>query len=492
MLFPDSSLEEVDASLTLSQKAFNSYKQLPGKQRANFLRAIAEEIEALGQALIATAMQETNLPEGRILGERARTVGQCRMFADLIEEGSWVEARIDTAIPDRVPVPKPDIRKMLKPLGPVVVFGAANFPLAYSTAGGDTVSALASGCSVIVKAHPAHSGTSTLVATAIEKARLKTAMPDGVFIHLYGSSFEIGKALVEHPSVKAVGFTGSFVGGKALFDIANKRSVPIPVFAEMSSINPVILLPDALITHAANWAQKLAASITLNAGQFCTSPGLLIGIKSDGLNSFKDSLMKLISVIAPGTMLHAGIASNYSKKVNQTLSQPTVEKITSHENDSSTNQGTAIIAAVSGDEFLKNPLLQEEVFGPFALIVECENKNQLMEVIEHIHGQLTATLLGTESELEENKNLIHLLSEKAGRLIINGVPTGVEVCPSMNHGGPFPATTDARFTAVGVDAIKRFVRPVSYQNFPQTLLPDELKDSNPLNIRRLYNNVWSY
>ncbi len=488
MVYPDSSLQEVDAALLLSHKAFHLYKLKDGKQRAHFLRAIASEIESIGQTLIDTAMGETNLPEGRIIGERARTVGQCRMFADLIEEGSWVEARIDTAIPDRSPVPKPDIRKMLRPLGPVVVFGAANFPLAYSTAGGDTISALAAGCSVVVKAHPAHTQTSTLVASAIEKARTKADMPEGVFVHLYGANFEVGKTLVEHTMTKAVGFTGSFAGGKALFDMANKRPVPIPVFAEMSSINPVILLPNILTTDYSSWAQKLSASITLNAGQFCTSPGLLIGIKNQALDNFKNALIKSISEVVPSAMLHQGILTNYTKKVNQALLQDGVSKLTSLNNEQDKNLGTPVVTSVAANQFLLNPLLQEEVFGPFALIVECEDQDQLTEVISNIHGQLTTTVIGNESEIAENNNLLNLLAEVAGRIIINGVPTGVEVCPSMNHGGPFPATTDSRFTAVGVDAIKRFVRPVSFQNFPQGLLPNELKDGNPLTIWRLFNN----
>jgi 2,5-dioxopentanoate dehydrogenase len=490
MKFIDSTLNEVDASVKLSEKAFQGYKTIDAKKRAAFLRAIADEIEALGNELMTTAMRETNLPEGRIIGERGRTTGQCRMYANLIEEGSWVEARIDTALPDRLPVPKPDIRKMLVPLGPVVVFGAANFPLAYSTAGGDTISALAAGCTVIVKAHPAHPATSALVAGAIENARIKEDIPTNVFIHLYGADFQVGKALVEHSLVKAVGFTGSFAGGKALFDLANKRPTPIPVFAEMSSINPIVLLPNALESDAENWAQKLASSLTLNVGQFCTSPGLLIGIKDEHLDKFIAALTKAIEGVLPGDMLHSGISSNYSRKAAQALSQPSVTKLSKPEQELVSQQGTPILASVPASEFLKNPLLEEEVFGPFALIVECRDKDQMVSVIEYLQGQLTATVIGNADELIHNKDVINLISQKAGRLIVNGVPTGVEVCPSMNHGGPFPASSDSRFTSVGIDAIKRFVRPLAFQNFPQSLLPKELQDENPLAVWRLFNNEW--
>ena len=490
MTFIDATLTEVEASVKLSEKAFHSYKKFSGKQKALFLLSIADEIEALGNELVSTVMRETNLPEGRVISERGRTTGHCRMFANLIEEGSWVEARIDTALPDRLPLPKPDIRKMLFPLGPVVVFGAANFPLAYSTAGGDTISALAVGCSVIVKAHPAHAATSALVATAIEKARIKTGMPEHVFIHLHGTGFEVGKALVEHPLAKAVGFTGSFAGGKALFDLANKRIVPIPVFAEMSSINPIILLPETLSRESDAWAQKLAASMTLNVGQFCTSPGLIIGINDNALSRFSDSLSKVINSVLLGVMLHTGIATNYSKKLKQILEQSSVEKLSQPQQDNSSNVGTPVVASVSANEFLKNPILEEEVFGPFALIVKCADRNELINVVNHLQGQLTATVIADEKELSSNRDIFDLIAAKAGRLIINGVPTGVEVCPAMNHGGPFPATTDSRYTAVGIDAIKRFVRPVSFQNFPQSLLPDELKDGNPLNMWRLVNNEW--
>lgn len=474
-----------------SHLAFLSYKNFSGKKKAEFLRAIADEIEVLGSELVQTAMRETNLPEARIINERGRTTGHCRMFADLVEEGSWVEARIDTAQPDRMPAPKPDIRKMLVPIGPVVVFGAANFPLAYSTAGGDTASALAAGCTVVVKAHPAHTETSALVASAIQKAMEKTGMPKGVFQHVYGVGFEVGQALVKHPLTKAVGFTGSFAGGKALFDLANQRPEPIPVFAEMSSINPVILLPETLSRDAGATASKLAASITLGVGQFCTNPGLIIAMEGDGLNRFLQSLSAEIQKVLPGTMLHQGIADNYHQKLNQALAQKGVMVEGQSKETGNNEQGRPLVASAPAEAFVKNPALAEEVFGPFSLIIRCKNIDELHAVVNRIRGQLTTTIIADEAELLKHRNLLNILTEKAGRLIMNGVPTGVEVCPSMMHGGPFPATTDSRFTAVGTDAIKRFARPVAYQHFADALLPDELKEANPLGIWRLVNGKWN-
>jgi alpha-ketoglutaric semialdehyde dehydrogenase len=487
----DATLDQVDAALQEAQIAFLSYKNINGKKKAQFLRAIADEMEALSGELVSTAMRETNLPEARIIGERARTTGQCRMFADLVEQGSWVEARVDTAIPDRTPLSKPDIRKMLVPIGPVVVFGAANFPLAYSTAGGDTASALAAGCPVIVKAHPTHLDTSELVANAIKKAIDKTGMPKDAFQQLHGSGFEVGQALVKHPLTKAVGFTGSLAGGKALFDLACQRAQPIPVFAEMSSINPVILLPDTLIQQAEKTATALVGSITQGVGQFCTNPGLVVAIENEGLNRFIKSLSEGIYNALPGIMLHQGIADNYYKRLAITLEQKGVTVEGQSSSNASLNQGKPLVASTSASTFIKNTLLAEEVFGPFSLIVKCKDINELHAVVNHLNGQLTTSIFGDVAEIAKYSSLVNMLVEKAGRLIINGVPTGVEVCPSMNHGGPFPATTDSRFTAVGIDAIKRFARPVAFQSFPNSLLPEELQDGNPLSIWRLFNNAWT-
>ncbi len=490
-MFNDANLGQVDHALREASVAFLSYKNLPGMKKGEFLRAIAHEIEALGDDLVRTAMNETALPEPRIVGERGRTTGHLRMFAALVEEGSWVEARIDTAIPERTPIPKPDIRKMRVPIGPVVVFGASNFPLAYSTAGGDTASALAAGCPVIVKAHPAHANTSQLVADAIHKAMTSAGIPRGVFQHLHGSSFAVGQALVTHTLTKAVGFTGSFAGGKALFDLAVQRKEPIPVFAEMGSVNPVILLPETLEKDFASTAEKLASSVTQGVGQFCTNPGLIFAVEGKGLDSFVNSLAGAIRKVAPATMLHPGISTNYRAKLKSTLDQRGVMLEAEAEAEASELQGRPAVASVPAAEFVMNPDLAEEVFGPFSLVVKCANTSELSRVVSSVRGQLTSTVVGSAEEIARHSALINILIEKAGRLIINGVPTGVEVNSSMQHGGPFPATTDSRFSSVGPDAICRFTRPVSLQGFPGMLLPEELQNSNPLGIWRLVNSEWT-
>ncbi|MES2516571.1 MAG: aldehyde dehydrogenase (NADP(+)) [Bacteroidota bacterium] len=485
-------MQQVNDVMLQAAEAFKKYRKISGKEKATFLRAIAEEIEGLGMELIQIAMQETNLPEGRLVGERGRTIFQLKTFADLLDEGSWVEARIDTANHQRQPIPKVDIRKMLVPIGTVAVFGASNFPFAYSTAGGDTASALAAGCPVVVKGHPAHARTSAMVAGAILKAAERTNMPKGVFAHLdSGDGFEVGKALVMHPETKAVGFTGSFSGGKALFDIANQRKEPIPVFSEMGSVNPVVLMPEKLTQDAENVAMSYASSITLGVGQFCTNPGLIFGVENEDLEKFMDILSDEIEKVAPATMLNAGIYKNFEGKKTLALAQDKVitESVSKVEKTSQI-QGTATIASVSADVFLKNPTLHQEVFGPFSLVVKCKDLAQLSEVLGHLEGQLTATLMATESELQANEEIVDILRNISGRLNFNNVPTGVEVCFAMQHGGPFPASTDGRFTSVGPDAIKRFVRPASYQSFPDSLLPDELKEANPLNIWRMVDNEW--
>lgn len=480
-------MESVNEVMLQSAKAFKKYRKVSGKNRAIFLRAIAEEIEVLGVELIQTAMQEANLPEARLMGERGRTTGQLKMFADLLEEGSWVDARIDTAKPDRQPLPKMDLRKMLIPTGPVVVFGASNFPFAFSTAGGDTGSALASGCPVVVKGHPGHAKTSLMVAGAVERAAERTGMPKGVFAHVDGGDgFEIGKALVMHPQTKAVAFTGSFGGGKALFDMANQRPEPIPVFSEMGSINPVVLMPEKMSKEAENVAVTYAGSITVGVGQFCTNPGLILGIEGNDLQKFLEVLSTEIEKIAPGTMLNPGIYKNYDAKRATALQQDgvTTESVSKVDKTAET-QGTPTVASVSGDIFLANPTLHQEVFGPYSLVVKCKDMAQLTEVLGHLEGQLTATLMATENDLLNNEEIVDTLRNISGRLNFNNVPTGVEVCYGLQHGGPFPSTTDGRFTSVGPDAIKRFVRPATYQSFPENLLPDELKRANPLNIWRM-------
>jgi NADP-dependent aldehyde dehydrogenase len=482
----DATIQEIDSALQQAWKAFHVYRKCSLKQRAEFMRSIAKEIEALGDALLTTTGRETNLPEARLRNERARTLFQLTSYAEACEKGDWLEARIDTAMPDKNPA-KPDIRKMLVPLGPVVVFGAANFPFAYSTAGGDTASALAAGCPVIVKAHPAHPATSELMAKAIFKAAADCNMPDGIFTHLHGVSFEVGKALVEHPCTKAIGFTGSFIGGKQLFDWANRRKSPIPVFAEMGSINPVFLLPEKMKTAAGDVAEMYAASITLGVGQFCTNPGLLIGIDNDDLKVFITALGEEIKKTLPAPMLHAGIYKNYTEKRKTSLAQPEVDTVAVAEAVADDGQGIATIATATGAAFINNPVLHQEVFGPFSLIIRCNDLQEMLEVASHLEGQLTATLIATEDEVRDNFELVEAVKDICGRIILNGVPTGVEVCLGMQHGGPFPATTDSRFGSVGADAIKRFARPVAFQNWPDALLPDELKNSNPLRVWRTVN-----
>jgi len=484
--------DDVSAALDLAEKAFGVYRYTDRKTKAAFLRSIAEEINAIGDELIERAMAESGLPQARLQGERGRTTGQLNLFADLVEEGSWVEAVIDSALPERQPAARPDIRKMLIPVGPVVVFGASNFPLAFSVAGGDTASALAAGCPVIVKAHPAHPGTSALVAEAIKKAAQKHNLPEGVFSILYDDGYTIGEILVKHPKTKIVTFTGSYKGGMALVKMAQQRDEPIPVFAEMGSINPTILLPDALENRFQQIAEQYAASITLGAGQFCTNPGLLIAVKSTSLKKFKKALGEAIEKISSSTMLTPRICKNYAALSEDMLEEQGVSVI-NHGilNNDKPNQAQPLVAEVSASSFLVNPKLKEEVFGPYSLLVVADYEIQLQQVIDALHGQLTATIVADENDLAKHKPLIQNIINIAGRVIMNNVPTGVEVVHSMQHGGPFPATSDSRFTSVGTGAIKRFVRPVSWQNWSNDLLPDELKDGNPLEIWRLVDNNWS-
>ena len=486
-MIKDASTEEIETAMDAAWTAFHVYRKLPLTTRAGFMKAIALELENCGDALIETAMAETNLPEARLRGERGRTIFQLNSYAAACEKGEWLGASIDTAIPDKVP-PKPDIRKMLVPLGPVVVFGASNFPFAYSTAGGDTACAFAAGCPVIVKAHPAHIQTSQMVADAILLAADKCNMPKGIFAHIHGTSFETGKALVTHPHTKAVGFTGSYGGGKQLFDWGNQRKEPIPVFAEMGSINPVFLLPEKLDRSAAEIAQLYAGSITLGVGQFCTNPGLIIGIESNALQIFIDDLGNAIKKILPAPMLHTGIASAYKKNRSNALEQDNVQLVAESETAVKQNDGLPTVAIASGETFLNNPILHQEVFGPYSLVIRCKNMNEMIAVAQHLEGQLTATLMATDADITGNEMLVEAVKNICGRFILNSVPTGVEVCLSMHHGGPFPSCTDSRFTSVGADGIKRFARPIAFQNWSNYLLPDELKNENPLGIWRTINN----
>ena len=479
----EASSAHVDRALEAAADAFDPYHGLPSDARAAFVERIAAEIEASDE-LIEAAHVETELPPQRLAGERGRTAGQLRLFASLVREGSWVDARIDRALPQRTPLPKPDVRRMLIPIGPVAVFGASNFPLAFSVAGGDTASALAAGCPVVVKAHPAHPATSEIAARAIIVAARVSGMPAGVFSLLHSTRNEIARALVQHPRVKAVGFTGSLRAGRALFDTAAARPEPIPVFAEMGSVNPLFVLPGALAERAAAIAEGLKDSVTLGVGQFCTNPGLTIGMADARFNGFVRELETLMSRAPAGMMLTPAICRSYETGVQRlsgidgvsaTRSSMVVEQW----------QGLPTLFLTDAAVFLEHHEIGEELFGPSTVVVRCGSREELLAVARQLKGQLTATVHGTPADLEDYGSLVSILEQKAGRLIVNGFPTSVDVCPSMQHGGPYPATTDSRSTSVGTAAIHRFVRPVAYQNFPQSLLPVELRDGNPRKIWRL-------
>jgi NADP-dependent aldehyde dehydrogenase len=483
-LYASSSIEELNAAATAATHAFHRFSKSSAADRARLLRGIAANLEAIAADLVARAMLETGLPEPRLQGEVGRTCGQLRLFASVIEEGSWQNARIDTALPDRKPLPRPDLRSMLFPVGPVAVFGASNFPLAFSTAGGDTASALAAGNPVIVKAHSAHPGTSELVATAITDAVAECGMPAGVFSMLYDKGFAIGEALVKHSAICSVAFTGSRRGGRALMDLAASRENPIPCFAEMSSVNPVFVLPGALAADPQTKARGLHGSFTLGAGQFCTKPGLVFIPEVPSAAPFRQELEALTGAAASFTMLTTGIADAYHHRLaeRRSLGLPTVAAAVA-----TSPQTHAVLFQATLAEFQQNPILQEEIFGPSTLLINWNDRAELLAAAESLEGHLTATILGTEADLAANQDLIAILERKVGRLLFNGFPTGVEVSQAMVHGGPYPATSDGRFTSVGAQAIFRFTRPICYQNFPDEALPDELKRTNPLSILRLVN-----
>jgi NADP-dependent aldehyde dehydrogenase len=483
------SAEQVKQAVAAAQAASSAFRRMPVQRRAGFLRACAEEIMALGESLVERAMAETGLPKARIEGERGRTCGQLNLFADTILKGDFLDVRIDTALPDRQPLPRPDLRFMKQAIGPVVVFGASNFPLAFSVAGGDTASALAAGCPVLVKGHSSHPGTSELVAQAIAKAARSTGMPAGVFSLLMGSGREVGTALVSAPEVKAVGFTGSFTGGMTLVRLAAERPEPIPVFTEMGSLNPVVLLPEALERDAEKLAEGFIASLNMGVGQFCTNPGLVLGIGSPALDRFIESAARQLAQQPAGVMLNEGIRQAYAHGVASISSQPGVNKMAAGEEPEGKPGfcGQPTLLTVSATDFIANHALAEEMFGPASLLVRCRNLGELLAALKSLGGQLTGTIHAAEGEMAGYDELIDVLSQRVGRLLVNGFPTGVEVCHAMVHGGPFPATSDVRFTSVGTAAIQRFLRPICLQNYPGELFPEPLQDSNPLNIWRLVN-----
>ncbi len=484
----DARTEDIETAMQQAWEAFPVYRQYSLSDRDAFLVKIGDELEHQRARLVETAGMETNLPEARLNAELSRTIFQLKSYGDFCRSGQWMDIRIDTAT--KQDAPKPGLRKMMIPLGPVVVFGAGNFPFAYSTAGGDTACALAAGCPVIVKAHPAHARTSGLVANAIDKVIADLNLPKGIFTHLFGAASMVGETLVKHPFTKAVGFTGSFAGGKQLFDWGNQRKEPIPVFAEMSSVNPVFLLPEKMKTAAAAVARMYATSITLGVGQFCTNPGILVGLDNDDLVTFRHALVDALEKVEPAQMLHEGIAKNFAEKKLEALAQQNVQVLYEPAAAEALDMLWAgpVLTTTTAPVFMQNPKLREEVFGPYSILVRCADMEEMLAVARQFQGQLTASILATDNELLKEHVLVEVIKNLCGRLILNAVPTGVEVALSMQHGGPFPATTDSRFTSVGADGIKRFARPITFQDWPDNLLPDELKNSNPLKIWRTVNN----
>jgi len=474
--------EQVDRAAELAGAAFEEYRTTPARVRAAFLEDIAARLEEIATGLITRAEQETALSPARLRSELSRTTGHLRMFAALIREGSWVEAKIDRVAPDRQPTPRPDLRKMLVPLGPVAMFGASNFPFAYSVAGGDTASALAAGCPVVVKAHPSHPGVSEIVGEVIVAAARDANLPAGVFSMVHGG-VAVGQRLVKHPAIQAVGFTGSLRGGRALFDAAAARLQPIPVYAEMGSTNPVFILPGALRERSATISEGLINSMSLGVGQFCTSPGLGFLFGGSEANQFRAQLQEHAAKVQPGTMLNDNISTLFHEGAQRLGSVPGVKVLSTPQ--PTPTAATPLLTQTDASTFLATPKLHEELFGPATLLITCNTPEEMEAAARALHGQLTATVHGTDEDLRTHARLLEILRHKAGRLIVNGYPTGVEVTTAMHHGGPYPATTDSRTTSVGPDAIRRFARPVCFQNFPQTLLPPELQDENPLGIWRM-------
>lgn len=489
--FYSASVEDVNRAALLAERAFTDWSRASGKTKAALLRRIAEKIESLGDALTARVTEETALPASRVKSETARTCFQLRLFAQLIEEGSWVGARIDRADPGRAPIPKPDMRSFWRAIGPVAVFCASNFPLAFSVAGGDTASALAAGNPVVVKAHGAHPGTAEMVGEAIRDAARELGAPEGIFSLLFDSGIEVGVSLVKHPSIKAVGFTGSLKGGRALMDAAASRPQPIPVFAEMGSINPVFILPGAMRERAAEIAKGAHASVTLAAGQFCTKPGV-IATAADPANAgkseeFASTLRDLMHAGGDFTMLNARIHESYLSDTKARANQHGISKVSQPEASpaSAGLRVAPVLFETTAAAFARDAKLHAEIFGPSTVLISNSSHDELLQLARSLEGHLTATLHGTEDDLREYADLVAILESKVGRLIFNGYPTGLEVCHATVHGGPYPATSDGRSTSVGTQAIFRFARLVCFQNFPSASLPDELKDENPLKIWRM-------
>jgi len=486
--FVEGTVSHAEFASKLAAIAFEKFSQTSSIERAEFLETIADEIMKLGNELITRAMQETALPKARLEGERGRTCNQLKLFAEVLREGSWVNAIIDTSDNDREPLAKPDTRSMNIAIGPVVIFGASNFPLAFSVAGGDTASAFAAGCPVIVKAHPAHPGTSELVSSAIIKAINKCYLPNGTFSMIQGSRNLIGESLVMQPPIKAVGFTGSIKAGRALFDIAMSRPIPIPFYGELGSINPVFLLDVDEQFDVKKFATSYVSSVIMGVGQFCTNPGLLVVQKSEQLNKLLKSINACIQESKPGTMLTKAIKSSLNTGVYELKQQKGIKLL----GESNTlNEIKNSIFIVTAKEFIKNLQLQEELFGPVSLVVICSNQQEISQVAISLQGQLTATIYTQMKDSKFVKKLSNKLRNVAGRILFNSFPTGVEVCRSMVHGGTYPAATDSRSTSVGTLAIYRFTRPVCFQDMPENILPKSLKNDNPLQIYRMIDGHYT-
>lgn len=489
--FHEATAFEIDEAVALASAAFEPFRNLPPEARAGFLEAIVEEVFALGDALLERAAAETAHPLARCAVERDRVAIHSRQFADWIREGSWVDARIDRADPARTPLPKPDVRSMLEPVGPVAIFGASNFPIAISVLGVDTVSAFAAGCPVVVKAHPAHPGTCELAGRAILRAAARTGMPEGVFSLVQGTRHDAGIALVRHPSIAAAAFTGSLAGGRALFDVANFRPCPIPFYAEMGSVNPVFLLPGALKARADGIAQGFVAALTAGVGQFCTNPGLVAGLGSEEWETFQRLAAEKVAAFAPATMLHAGIHRSFVDGIAGRRGSAALGLLgaSAASPDPARGEAAAYLFSTTQEGLLANPTLFDELFGPVSTLVTCRDGEGLFAIAERLDGSLSASIHGTEEDLAEHGELVALLRKKVGRLIFNGYPVGLEICHALHHGGPYPATTHGHFTSIGTRAIQRFVRPVCYQDWPDSLLPMELRDANPRGVLRLLDGV---
>lgn len=487
--FAEAGTDDVAVACALAADAFPALRDLTPDARAAFLESAAEEIVALGDALIVRAMAESGLPRARLEGERGRTVGQLRLFAAVLREGSWLDVTIDPALPGRQPLPRSDLRRVNMPLGPVAVFGASNFPLAFSVAGGDTASALAAGCPVVVKGHPAHPGTGELVARAVRAAVAKAGLPAGVFSYLPGTTKALGGALVADPRIKAVGFTGSRAGGLALVRIASERAEPIPVYAEMSSINPVLLFPAAARSRGAALGAAYVASLTQGAGQFCTNPGLVVALAGSELDAFEQAAVEALGRTPAGQMLTPAIHGAFEQGVASLEAHAAVSVIARGPVGEGINQARGALFATDGDAFMSDATLSHEVFGSSSIIVRASDLDEIARIVRRLEGQLTATLLFDPEDEPLVAPLVPLLAEKAGRVLANGWPTGVEVSHAMVHGGPYPATSDSRTTSVGALAIARFLRPVCFQDMPDSLLPAALREDNPCGVVRRIDGV---